>query len=296
MTTRTTRTTSSAPPANDRSGARTGNNQHAGNWQGFQFFNMQTDLSPLPTVHSHAQKSFLDHNPGPFKTTPTKINSLRDFVLLDSGSSIDGTFCNPALVTNVRPADRKIGMQTNAGVTTLDTQANVPSYCPVYLDPTHVTNIFGLTNLVDTTDRVTFDSAVDNALCVHNKQKISQFGRTECNLYAFKPPTGYRKSIFDTTPAPAPIAVTDADNLTAYLNPEYSLLMTTNTETYDDEYQFVIASLAENKLFYTERQFNDAHKARILFNGSGCPSLPNLKYATQIGWIKNNPCLSDNIT
>ena len=295
-TTRTTRTTSSAPPANGRSGARTGNNQRAGNWQGFQFFNMQTDLSPLPTVHSHAQKSILGHNPGPFKTTPTKINSLRDVILLDSSSSIDGTFCNPALVTNVRPADRKIGMQTNAGVTTLDTQADVPGYGPVYLDPTHVTNIFGLANLVDTTDRVTFDSAVDDAFYVHNKQKISRFGRTECNLYAFKPPTGYRKSIFDATPTPAPIAVTNTDNSTACLDPEYGLLMTTNTEIYDDEYQFVIASLEENKLFYTERQFNDAHKARILYHGSGRPSLPNLKYATQIGWIKNNPCLSDDIT
>jgi len=214
---------------------------------------MQTDLPPLPTVHSHAQKSFLGHNPGPFKTTPTKIDSLCNVILLDYGSSIDGTFCNPALVTNVCPADRKIGMQTNAGVTTLDTQADVSGYGPVYLDPTHVTNIFGLANLVDTTDRVTFDSAVDDAFYVHNKQKISQFGRTECNLYAFKPPTGYRKSIFDATPTPAPITVTDTDNSTACLDPEYGLLMTTHTEIYDDEYQFVIASLEENKLFYTER-------------------------------------------
>jgi len=67
-------------------------------------------------------------------------------------------------------------MQTDAGVTTLDTQADVPGYGPVYLDPTHVTNIFGLANLVDTTDRVTFDSAVDDAFYVHNKQKISRFG------------------------------------------------------------------------------------------------------------------------
>jgi len=92
------------------------------------------------------------------------------------------------------------------------------------------------------------------------------------------------------------VAVADTDNLTACLNPEYGLLMATNTEIHDDEYQFVIASLEENKLFHTERQFNDAHKACILFHGSGHPSLPNLKHATQIGWIKNNPCLSNNIT
>jgi len=121
----------------------------------------------------------------------------------------------------------------------------------VYLDPTHVTNIFGLANLVDTTDCVTFDPAVDDAFYVHNKQKISRFGRTECNLNAFKPPIGYRKSIFDATPTTAPVTVTDADNSTACLDPEYGLLMTTNTEIYDDECQFVIASLEENKLFYT---------------------------------------------
>jgi len=187
-------------------------------------------------------------------------------------------------------------MQTNAGVTMLDTQADVPGFGSAFLDLTHVTNIFGLANLVDTTDRVTFDSAVDDAFYVHNEQKISGFGQTECNLYAFQPPTGYQKSIFDATPTPAPFTVTDTDNSTACLDPEYGILMTTNIETYDDEYQFVIASLEESKRFYTEHQFNDAHKARILFHGSRRPSLPNLKYATQIGWIKNNPCLSDNIT
>jgi len=50
VTTRATRAASSAPPANDRSGACTGNTQRTGNWQGFQFFNLQTDLSPIPAV------------------------------------------------------------------------------------------------------------------------------------------------------------------------------------------------------------------------------------------------------
>jgi len=160
-----------------------------------------------------------------------KINSLCIVFLLDSGSSVDGTFCKPALVTNVRPADQKIGMQTNVGVTTLDTKADAPGYGSVCLDLTHVTN-----------------------------------------------------------------AVTNADTATACFDPEHGLLMTTDTKMYDDEHQFVIASLQENKLFYTKRQFNDAHKACNLHHGSGRPSLPNLKQVTQIGWIKNNPCLSNNIT
>jgi hypothetical protein len=71
--------------------------------------------------------------------------------------------------------------------------------------------------------------------------------------------------------------------------------MATNTELYDDEYQFVILSLEENKLFYTDRQIADAHKARILYHGCGRPSLPNLKHITQLGWIKNNPVKSEDI-
>ena len=147
----TTRTTASAPPAsNRRSASRTSNNERASGWQGFQFFNYVARPTPIPTVQSHAQKSIMKSTP--FKTAPNKINNLCNVMLLNSGSSIDGTFCNDALVTNVRPADRKINMQTNTGVATLDVQADVPGYGPVYLDKNHVTNIFGLANMVDTCD------------------------------------------------------------------------------------------------------------------------------------------------
>ena len=159
-----TRTSSVAPSTNSRSGNRTANNQRARGtgWQGFQFtqfFNLYTDLSTLPSVQSHAQK--LIGKSTPFKTSPPKVTNLRDAILLDSGSSIDGTFCNESLVTNVRPAARKIGMQTNAGTQLLDVQADVPGFGTVYFDKSHVTNIFGLSRMVDTADRVTFDSVTD---------------------------------------------------------------------------------------------------------------------------------------
>jgi len=59
--TKITRTSSSVAPANGRSGAHTGNNQHAGNWLGFQSFNLQMDVPSLPTMQVHAEKSFLGY-------------------------------------------------------------------------------------------------------------------------------------------------------------------------------------------------------------------------------------------
>ena len=43
-------TPSVAPSTNGRSDNRTQNNQRARGWQGFQFFDLQTDLSALPSV------------------------------------------------------------------------------------------------------------------------------------------------------------------------------------------------------------------------------------------------------
>jgi len=62
--------------------------------------------------------------------------------------------------------------------------------------------------------------------------------------------------------------------------------MTTNTEICDDEHQFVIASLKENKVFCTEGQFIDAHKAQILYHGTSHPILSNFKCIAQVSWIK----------
>jgi len=71
--------------------------------------------------------------------------------------------------------------------------------------------------------------------------------------------------------------------------------VTNNTEICDDEHQFVTASVAKNMLHHTARQQVDAHKACILCHGCGRPRLPNLKCITQIGWVKNNLCVSVDI-
>jgi hypothetical protein len=76
-----------------------------------------------------AKQDYLQKSLHSFKQQLVSSKSLLyDSILLDSGSGIDGTFCNPELVTDIRPATKPITMQTNAGTHVLNTQATVPAF------------------------------------------------------------------------------------------------------------------------------------------------------------------------
>ena len=70
--------------------------------------------------------------------------NLKDVLMLDSGSTIKGTFCNPDFVCNLLEAETPMIMSTNGGEVFLNKEGDVPGYGACYVDPKQMANIFGL--------------------------------------------------------------------------------------------------------------------------------------------------------
>ena len=142
-------------------------------WQGLQFFNTVDEPCKPQSVFGFSQAP-----------PPARLSNV---FLPDSGSGIDGTVCNPCLIRNICPAKRPTAMHTNAVACTLTLEAEVPAFGKVCCDPDHIANIFGLANVVDTADCVTFDSQIDDAFHVGKDNRETIFARTPANLCAHKP-------------------------------------------------------------------------------------------------------------
>jgi hypothetical protein len=64
--------------------------------------------------------------------------------------------------------------------------------------------------------------------------------------------------------------------------------------TNSNQYQFM-TTVQENKAFFTERQFQQAKKARDLYNALGSPSVKDFKAILRLNFIKNNPVTLEDI-
>jgi hypothetical protein len=217
-------------------------------WSGYQ---LQT-LSKAKNVH---------------KQCTGNHSSLKDVILLDSGSSIGATFMNPDLVTNVKVAKDPIMMTTNAGTKVIGLEGQVTGFGKVHYDPTMMANIFGLSEMVDRY-RVTFDSQVEDAFIVHLKDAKIKFARTPEGLYAYKPTKQYLVEVAESKGMSPPIK---------------------DDKGAEDHKSFLVATLSENRKGYTQRQFEDAKRARKLYHIVGCPTLENFKHILRQNIIKNCP-------
>ena len=103
-------------------------------------------------------------NVGP---TDQATTTLKDQIILDSGSGVKATFMNRDMVHDIKPSKEPIVMATNAGATLLDKSAEVPGWGQVHFHEDGMANIFGLSHTVQMY-RVTFDSEVENAFIVHH--------------------------------------------------------------------------------------------------------------------------------
>ncbi|MGC9261855.1 MAG: hypothetical protein ACP5I8_17490, partial [Phycisphaerae bacterium] len=168
---------------------------------------------------------------------------MKDVILLDSGSSIGATFMNPDLVTDIKMAKQPINMTTNAGEKLIGLEGQVKGFGKVYYDPTMMANIFGLSEMVDRC-RVTFDSDVEDAFVVHVKDGKIKFSRTPEGLYAYKPTKRYLAEVAESKQMSPP-----SEHGTKFNYRGKSFLVTT---------------LMENRKGYTQRQFEDAKRARKL--------------------------------
>ena len=283
------------PSTNCRSGTPGRQRSRVG-WQNFQFFNMMTNPIVNDPAHVHTQSPQCDNS--------TSLTSLRrQMILLRTLSfwtlvpASQEPLPTLTLFSNVRPAKQKIGMQTNAGHSILDVQADVPDFGSVYYDSNHVANIFGFAHLVDNVDYITYDSRIADAFHVHTKSGKTTFECTDQNLYAYQPKRGYLNAIAESkhmVPPPDVSGTVSAQSLACF-DDAFDFLMTRDTTVPIYEHSHLISSVEENKLPYTDRQVKDAKLARILFHGGGRPSPANLKFICKTGWIKNNPVLTEDV-
>ncbi len=226
-------------------------------WSGYQAHSLTTKVQECATVHKHVGH----HCKACFK-------DLKDSILLDSGSSIGATFMNPDLVTGIKVAKQPVMMTTNAGTKVIGLEGEVKGFGKVFYDPSMMANIFGLSEMVDHC-RVTFDSAVEDAFVVHLKDGAIEFARTADGLYAYKPTKRYLAEVAESKSMLPPAT-------------------TTAVAEYRGK-SFLISTVEENRKGYTQRQFEDAKRARRLYHIVGCPTIENFKHILRQNIIKNCP-------
>jgi hypothetical protein len=179
-----------------------------------------------------------------------KFSNLNDVILLDSGSTLGATFMNPDMVHDVKVTKMPISMATNAGTKRINLKARVPGLRGhAWYDPDQLANIFGLSHLAEQY-RITFDSDKEDAFLVHTEDGPIKFNRTPEGLYAYKPTEKFFETVADKKAMEPPM--TSSSNL--------------------------IATVSENRKGYTQRQFENAKKARNLYHAVGCPTVENFKH------------------
>ena len=209
------------------------------------------------------------------KQTHEAQPNLKNVIILDTGSTIEGTFMNPDLVHNIKPSKRPIGMQTNAGTKRLSVISQVPGFGSVWYNPTNMANIFGFSAIKDKVKSIKYNSAVKDAFIVTNgNNEIVKFTRTKEGLYAYKPTDKYIKKVAC---------------LKGSLPPTSCDIHRDSQWPHDTRVSFMISSVRENMLGYTPQQLKGAKAARKLYRTIGSPTVENYKSILKQNLIEECP-------
>ena len=184
--------------------------------------------------------------------------SLRDKIILDSGSSAD-LFCDRRMIYDIKKSNKSLTLGTNAGGLTCDQEGTLPGYGQVPFYEDAVTNLMSLAKLADKY-RVTYDNAVDDAFYAHTPHKVVRFGRNELGLYEHTP---------------------------SFMNKE--------RQTKPKQQMTMLQTVAENMKFYTPREVERAKRARSLLSALGSPSVHDLKTAIAMNAIANLPIKTEDV-
>ena len=186
-----------------------------------------------------------------------QASHLRDVILLDSESSTS-IFCNPSFVMDIYETNEVLELLTNRGPLKMNLKATVPGFGLVWFDSDSIANIFALADMEDKY-QVTYDSSKESALIVHLLHKTIKFCRSAGKLYCYKL--------------------------------DYN---TRNSDCRNNKFALV-NTVEENKLAYTNHQFECAKKAQELYHALGTPSISDFKAIIHMNVIKNNPITLEDI-
>ena len=187
---------------------------------------------------------------------------MKDTIILDNGSTLS-IFANSELVENIRSSKTTLELATNAGIQESNQVADVPGFGTVWYDDKAIANIFGLSDL-KRRYRITYDSKKEDAFIVHMPKKNIKFKCNPEGLYQYNVPKSYKDSLEQGQ-------------------------RTKGTSN-------MIASIAENRKGYTQRQFERAKVARNLYHIVGTPTIENYKALLRMNIIKNCPVTVEDIT
>ena len=265
---------SSKRSSNRRSGSKSKNKNLS--WSSFQHH-----------AFSGFQKEGLVNKQSTKKSGSKRYSHLKDMIILDTGSTIKATLMNPDFVHDVRVSKRPMNMGTNAGNKRMNLEATVPDMGPgCYFDPEWVANIFGFSHMADV-NRITYDNWEEDAFLVHTKDGIIKFKRTKDGLYAYTPSEEYIQAVAELKHMEPPPRAKKMAPPPQVFDKDGDVI----PKLYDEESGTcnMVCTVAENRKNYTQRQFDDAKKARRLYHIVGCPALESFKQAIRQRIIKNNP-------
>ena len=218
---------------------------------------------------NHVQMCF---NQNAKTKTDNLFKEMKESIVLDSGSSVD-IFMNKDLVHNVRQVDDTMNIATNAGTQGTNWMGSVPNRDEVWLNENGVANIFSQAKTIDKGHRIYYDSDVEDAFIMElrdgNKRVTDtiKFSRNNSGLYTFKPTAGYIRQMSKLR----------------------------RQEGQADDMVLAIASVAENKQGYTERELQRAKKARQLYHAIGTPTTRNFKFILRQNLIRNCPVTVEDV-
>jgi hypothetical protein len=151
-------------------------------------------------------------------------NTMKEWVLINTASTVN-VFCNKEFVRDIRKATPLV-VHTNAGTFTVREKAKLP-WCDmdVWYDPTAITNVLSFAIMQEKFPHI-YDNSKADAFIVKTPSGDLQFKPLSKNLYVYKPRNG------ESEPS-----VNETNKL---------------------------ATLKENKSFYTNQQIERAKQARAL--------------------------------
>jgi hypothetical protein len=161
----------------------------------------------------------------------------KHWVLLDSQSTVS-VFNNPVMLKNLHKSSTPLKVFTNGGCQISHLIGDIPNFGTVWYNPNSLANILSLAE-VRKNNRVTMDTAVEPALCVHLANgSVMKFTEYSTGLY------------FHDARAPKE---------------------TTHTSESVIAYSF-LNTVEKNKKQFTPKEIEGANAARVLYRMIGRPS------------------------